>query len=197
MTDATPANVVALRVFRNAFLIAVALFAQINVRQAKVPGRVRVLPNGAYTNAVTAVGIIPDAVIRESTVLPKVARLVATPFPLNVVRPLSTLTRIGPTFRIRTQHVLALVIVLAVVSNGRCKSDAFTRKVVGEYEVALEAGTNAESGRRIGMFAVCVRRTLRVDAANAGGASDESLTPCPRDNGTERNKEADQLQHNQ
>lgn len=34
MTDATPANVVALRMFRNALLISVALFAQIDVRQA-------------------------------------------------------------------------------------------------------------------------------------------------------------------
>lgn len=137
MTDATPANVVALRVFRNAFLISVALFAQINVRQAKVPGRVRVLPNGAYTNAVTAVGIVPDAVIRESAVLPKVARLVATPFPLNVVCPLSTLTRIGPTFRIRTQHVLALVIVLAVVSNGRCNWGSWV-KIKVKLLISLE-----------------------------------------------------------
>lgn len=155
------------------------------------------LPDGAHTNAVTAIGVVSNTVVRESAVLTKVARLVTPSFTLNVVCPFPTLTRIGPTFRIRTQHVLALVIVMAVVPDGCSKSDAFTREVVGEYKVALEAGTNAKSGRWIGMFAVRVCRTLGVDAAHTGGASDESLASCPRDNGTERNKEADQLQHNQ
>lgn len=194
MTDAAPANVVAVRVFRDTLLISVAFLSQINVRKTQVSGRVWVFSYGTHANSVPAVGVFTNAVVGQTAVLAKVACFVASTFPFHVVCTFSALTRIGPTFRIRAQNVLALVVVLAEVTDGRCESDAFTRKVVGEYEVALEAGTNAKSGRRIGMFAVCVRRTLRINAANARCASDESLTLCPRDGGT--GDKEDQL-HNQ
>lgn len=153
------------------------------------------LPNGTHAHSIPTIRIVADAVIRESAVLTKVARLITPSFSFDVMCPFSALAGICTALRIQTQHVLTLIIVLAVVSDGRCKSDAFTREVLGEYEVTLEAGTNAKSGRWIGMFAVSVSWTLRVDPANAGRTSDESLTSCPRDNGTD-DKE-DQLQHNQ
>lgn len=195
MTNAATANVIALRVLRDALLVSVAFFSEINIRQAQVPGRIRMLSDGTHALSIPAISIIPDAVIRQPTVLAKVARFVTPSFSFNVVCPFPALAGIGPAFRIQTQHILALIIVLAVVSDGRCKSDAFTRKVLGEYKVTLKAGTNAKSGRWIGMFTVSVRWTLRVDPAHAGGTSDESLTSCPGDNGTD-DKE-DQLQHNQ
>lgn len=183
MANSTTTLVVtAVGAFCYAFFVSEALLAKVHIREAQIPASVRVLTQGAHANAIAAVGVVADAIVGQPAVLAKVAGLVASTFPFYVVRTFATLTRVVTTFGVRAQQILTLIVVLAEIAYGSCKSNAVPCIIVREHKVTLEAGTDAESSRRRVMFAVCVRWTIRVCSANARCTSDESLARRSRQN---------------
>lgn len=133
------------------------------------------LAYGANTNPITTIGIVTNAIVGQPAVLAQVAGFVASSFPFDIMGSLAALTRIGATFGIGAQQILTLIVILAEIAYGSCKSNALSGVVVRKHEVTVKAGAHTESSRRSVVLAVGVGWALGVCPANACCTSDKSL----------------------